>query len=259
MDGGGSGLWRWRGAEPPERLRAAGSARACSIEDSRDARRLCASTSGRSGAPGAVDLGCRSRRGRRHPGHHRRPRPARPRGDLAASAGPARASGSGAAPQGRRQRDVGALPPQSGPPRAAPHALPCSRNSPRPQESARSSNGFSSASGIRHCLEAPLYNATVAGYEVDVFWPEQRLIVELDSYTYHHTPPDFEADRARDAKLMLLRGYLVLRITDRQLDAGPRRGRSRRSSLMLEGALRPPAGGRSGRGRLSGGGPALRA
>ncbi len=105
-------------------------------------------------------------------------------------------------------------------------------------------------------LLEPLYNATVAGCEVDVLWPEQRLIVELDSYTYHHTPPDFEADRARDAKLMLL-GYLVLRITDQQLDEDPARVIATISALLEGGRdLRPGDG--PAEGRISGGGPALR-
>jgi very-short-patch-repair endonuclease len=33
----------------------------------------------------------------------------------------------------------------------------------------------------------------VAGYEVDAYWPAQRLIAELDGEEFHE---DFEADRA---------------------------------------------------------------
>jgi very-short-patch-repair endonuclease len=100
-------------------------------------------------------------------------------------------------------------------------------------------------------LDEPLFNATVAGFEVDVLWAEQRLIVELDSYKYHHIPGDFEADRARDAKLMLL-GYRVLRITDRQLNEDPGGVIATIRALLEGGAnLRPgdgPAEGRLWRG-----------
>ena len=69
-------------------------------------------------------------------------------------------------------------------------------------------------------LPPPLVNSRVAGYEVDMAWPDRRLVVELDSYAFHHTRAAFERDRARDAALQL-QGYRVLRVTDRQLDDEP--------------------------------------
>jgi hypothetical protein len=69
-------------------------------------------------------------------------------------------------------------------------------------------------------LPPPLVNSQVAGYEVDMAWPDRRLVVELDSYAFHHTRAAFERDRARDAALQL-QGYRVLRVTDRQLDDEP--------------------------------------
>jgi len=45
----------------------------------------------------------------------------------------------------------------------------------------------------RHRLPQPQINAIVAGYEVDAYWPAQRLIAELDGEEFHE---DFEADRA---------------------------------------------------------------
>jgi very-short-patch-repair endonuclease len=61
-------------------------------------------------------------------------------------------------------------------------------------------------------------NTLVEGYEVDALWPERRLIVELDSRTYHHTLEAFERDRIRDAALQLA-GYRVIRLTERRLKA----------------------------------------
>jgi very-short-patch-repair endonuclease len=68
----------------------------------------------------------------------------------------------------------------------------------------------------KHSLPKPRINEEVNGYEVDFHWPEARLIVEIDSRTYHLTKRAFEEDRRRDADLMLL-GWRVLRITERRL------------------------------------------
>jgi very-short-patch-repair endonuclease len=69
-------------------------------------------------------------------------------------------------------------------------------------------------------LPCPRTNVIIEGELVDCAWPEHRLIVEIDSYTYHRTRRSFEADRERDAKLQR-RGWRVLRITDRRLHADP--------------------------------------
>jgi very-short-patch-repair endonuclease len=63
-----------------------------------------------------------------------------------------------------------------------------------------------------HELRAPGINALVNGYEVDMLWPEQRVIVELDGHAFHHTRAAFERDRLRDAALQLA-GYRVVRLT----------------------------------------------
>lgn len=56
----------------------------------------------------------------------------------------------------------------------------------------------------------------VHGYEVDLLWGRQRLIVELDGFAYHSTRHAFERDRARDAALQAA-GHRVVRITWRQI------------------------------------------
>jgi very-short-patch-repair endonuclease len=65
-------------------------------------------------------------------------------------------------------------------------------------------------------LPRPRTNVVVHGYEVDLLWPEQRLIVEVDGYAYHSTRHAFERDRARDAALQAA-GYRVVRFTWRQI------------------------------------------
>jgi very-short-patch-repair endonuclease len=63
-------------------------------------------------------------------------------------------------------------------------------------------------------------NARVAGWEVDAFWPAQRLIVEIDGWRYHRTRRRFEGDRRKDAALTVA-GYRVVRITARRLRHEP--------------------------------------
>ena len=88
----------------------------------------------------------------------------------------------------------------------------------------------------RHDLPRPEVNQHVAGYEVDMLWRDQHLIVELDSRTFHrHT---FEQDRERDAHL-LSEGFAVVRITWRRLKQSPGREADRlRRVLSGEGGIR---------------------
>jgi very-short-patch-repair endonuclease len=65
----------------------------------------------------------------------------------------------------------------------------------------------------RHGLPTPETNQIVAGYEVDVLFRQQRLVVELDGREFHENA--FEADRERDAAL-LSAGFPVLRVTWRR-------------------------------------------
>jgi hypothetical protein len=69
----------------------------------------------------------------------------------------------------------------------------------------------------RHGLPDPVVNGDLNGFEVDVLFAEQRLIVEIDSWRYHRTRRAFDADRARDAH-HLRHGYRTVRFTDRQLE-----------------------------------------
>lgn len=66
-------------------------------------------------------------------------------------------------------------------------------------------------------LPPPSTNFVVAGYELDCYWPEQRLAIELDTYGTHGSRLSFEEDRLRQRKLGRL-GITLERVTDRQLD-----------------------------------------
>jgi very-short-patch-repair endonuclease len=65
-------------------------------------------------------------------------------------------------------------------------------------------------------LPQPLPNARLEGYSVDLLWPAQRFVVEVDGYRYHGHRAAFERDRRKDARL-LAAGYRVMRFTWRQL------------------------------------------
>jgi very-short-patch-repair endonuclease len=69
-------------------------------------------------------------------------------------------------------------------------------------------------------LPAPRTNVRVAGYEVDMYWPAARLVVEFDGWSTHSSRTAFERDRLKDAALQLA-GERVLRVTGRQLERRP--------------------------------------
>jgi very-short-patch-repair endonuclease len=72
----------------------------------------------------------------------------------------------------------------------------------------------------KHKLPQPQTNVQVGPYVVDFLWPDQKLIVELDSLQHHRRPTVFEQDRKRDIELKRL-GYTVLRLTHRRLKEEP--------------------------------------
>jgi very-short-patch-repair endonuclease len=66
-------------------------------------------------------------------------------------------------------------------------------------------------------LPAPAMNFVVAGYELDCYWPERQLALELDTFGTHGSRLSFEEDRKRQRRLGEL-GIKVERVTDTQLD-----------------------------------------
>jgi very-short-patch-repair endonuclease len=69
-------------------------------------------------------------------------------------------------------------------------------------------------------LPRPDMNTRVCGFEVDAYWREHGLVVEIDSYRYHRTRRAFEADRRRDIALQAA-GIRIGRVTDRRIGAEP--------------------------------------
>jgi very-short-patch-repair endonuclease len=74
---------------------------------------------------------------------------------------------------------------------------------------------------------------SVAGYELDVYWPELRFAVELDVYATHGTHEPFEEDRLRDEDLKLA-GIELTRVTGRRFEREPRQVMNRVARLLKQ-------------------------
>ncbi len=88
--------------------------------------------------------------------------------------------------------------------------------------------GFTRSGGEKRMLAAladasvarPAVNNFVEGYEIDFFWDDERLAVELDSWEYHRSRRSFEEDRDRQEKLSMA-GIEMIRITGTRLKREP--------------------------------------
>lgn len=69
-------------------------------------------------------------------------------------------------------------------------------------------------------LPRPRTNVDVAGWNVDLHWPEQRLVAEVDGFAYHGGRTAFERDRRKDADLQTA-GQRVVRLSWRQVTREP--------------------------------------
>jgi hypothetical protein len=83
----------------------------------------------------------------------------------------------------------------------------------------------------RYDLPIPLINAIVHGFEVDAYFPEERVIVELDGWPYHRDRSSFESDRDRDAT-MLAYGIPTVRITYDRFEQDPDREAARLHAIL---------------------------
>jgi len=69
-------------------------------------------------------------------------------------------------------------------------------------------------------VSQPKINQRLLGYEVDFLWEEQRVVLEVDTYTFHGHRRAFERDR-RKTVVLEAAGYHVIRVTPRQLLVEP--------------------------------------
>jgi hypothetical protein len=71
-------------------------------------------------------------------------------------------------------------------------------------------------------LPEPLTHQVVDGEAVDFYWPDHRLVVEVDGDQYHSLPRDRLNNTRRDRKLTLA-GYIVVRVSELELKTEPER------------------------------------
>lgn len=91
----------------------------------------------------------------------------------------------------------------------------------------------------------PAVNYVRDGYELDMYWEAQRLVVELDTFRTHGTHEAFERDRER-SEALLLHGIATTRVTDVRFYREPNAVIARIGQLLQE---RTPAGTELGLGR----------
>lgn len=82
-----------------------------------------------------------------------------------------------------------------------------------------------------HGLPKPVINTFVAGHEVDALFPDERVIVELDSWEFHSDRGAFESDRDRDADT-LAAGHVTVRITWGRMKRQPAREADRLTAIL---------------------------
>jgi hypothetical protein len=84
-------------------------------------------------------------------------------------------------------------------------------------------------------LPQPATNFVEGGFELDVYWPELRFAVELDTYGTHGTQAAFERDHLRDEDL-LLAGIELTRVTDVRFHREPEAVLERVATLLARRA-----------------------
>jgi very-short-patch-repair endonuclease len=65
-------------------------------------------------------------------------------------------------------------------------------------------------------IPLPKTNHKLAGWEADAYWPEAKLVVELDGHGNHHTPAQRKRDRKKEMALRAI-GLTVIRYEEDQL------------------------------------------
>lgn len=80
-------------------------------------------------------------------------------------------------------------------------------------------------------LPRPATNWVETGHEIDVYWPELRFGVEIDTFATHGTHQSFEDDRVRREDLKLA-GIEMTQVTDKRLEREPERVIDRVARLL---------------------------
>jgi predicted transcriptional regulator of viral defense system len=89
----------------------------------------------------------------------------------------------------------------------------------------------------RYGLPQPTINKRKARREPDFLFPEERVIVEIDSWKFHGDRGSFERDRDRDAD-NLAEGIVTVRVTEERLTGAPEREAARLHKVLEQARRR---------------------
>jgi hypothetical protein len=82
-------------------------------------------------------------------------------------------------------------------------------------------------------LPEPTLSTDVAGYEADALFPDERIVIELDSWDFHGDKDAFETDRDKDVD-RLVAGYVTVRITWERIEHRSAREAARLHELVRQ-------------------------
>ena len=99
-------------------------------------------------------------------------------------------------------------------------AREAARYRPRPDRKSELERAFDRLLQRHPDIPQPLRNVNFDIWELDCYWPEHGVVLELDGRAYHDALANMERDRLKDAKL-LAAGIRPMRITDQRFAADP--------------------------------------
>jgi hypothetical protein len=91
---------------------------------------------------------------------------------------------------------------------------------PRPDRKSSLERDFDRLLAQHPEIPEPLRNVYLDIWELDCYWPEHRVALELDGRPYHVVVEKIERDRLKDAYL-LTNGISPLRVTDQRFNDDP--------------------------------------
>lgn len=86
-------------------------------------------------------------------------------------------------------------------------------------------------------LPPPQINVRIAGHRVDAFFPEHRLIVELDGWATHGTRHAFGRARRQDAELLAATGIPTMRLSHEDMTKRARQTAVRLATIVSRQVL----------------------
>ena len=91
------------------------------------------------------------------------------------------------------------------------------RYRPRPDGTSNLEREFAAWLKTQPDIPEPVRNVHIDRWEIDCWWPEQKVALELDGRPYHMAVKDMEKDRLKDTKLQRI-GIRPMRVTDARFE-----------------------------------------